>query len=241
MCYIVFLLGIVSVSVKHQALIVHSSVSGPVLSSWHQSSQKRNQLLPLILYWIIIEHRLWVTNLLISWCKRVNITREQEYILRPTESPVGTKYIHSLTVISLIEICIFNKSLQLWTWSPLTLQKLHHHYGLQVILHTGLSNYTPVVLSSFAMKSIEPLVLTPLKYITGHLLDPLQYPQVKHVSGWCHEHGVALHHFILQHLDQLRTYARILFVDFNSVLHTIIPEILPTQLPQLTVSSAICQ
>ena len=44
-------------------------------------------------------------------------------------------------------------------------------------------------------------------------------------------------HYILQHLDSTGTYSRILFMDFN----TIIPEILLTNLTQLTEPSSTCQ
>ncbi|KAL0187394.1 hypothetical protein M9458_019064, partial [Cirrhinus mrigala] len=48
-------------------------------------------------------------------------------------------------------------------------------------------------------------------------------------------------HFILQHLDKPGTYARILFVDFSSAFHTIIPDILQIKLSQLSVPTSICQ
>lgn len=41
---------------------------------------------------------------------------------------------------------------------------------------TGLNYYRPVALRSVVMKSFERPVLDYLKDITGHLLDPLQFP-----------------------------------------------------------------
>src|SRR4029434_4412426 len=40
---------------------------------------------------------------------------------------------------------------------------------------TGLNDYRPVALTSVVMKTFERLVLTHLKAITNHLLDPLQF------------------------------------------------------------------
>ena len=89
------------------------------------------------------------------------------------------------------------------------------------------------------MKSFERLVLSHLKKITGSRLDPMQFAYRANRSV---DDAVNMGlHFILQHLDQPRAYARILFVDFSSAFNTIIPDILTTKLSQLTVSPAICQ
>ncbi|KAK3506462.1 hypothetical protein QTP70_000921 [Hemibagrus guttatus] len=64
--------------------------------------------------------------------------------------------------------------------------------------------------------------------ITDPLLDPLQftYRANRSVDDAV---NMALH-FILQHLDFPGSYARILFVDFSSVLNTIIPALLRDKL-----------
>uniref|UniRef100_A0A1A8QQT5 Reverse transcriptase domain-containing protein n=1 Tax=Nothobranchius rachovii TaxID=451742 RepID=A0A1A8QQT5_9TELE len=89
------------------------------------------------------------------------------------------------------------------------------------------------------MKSFERLVLSHLKSTTGHQLDPLQFAYRANRSV---DDAINMGlHFILEHLDQPRTYARILFVDFSSAFNTVIPEILTSKLSQLTVSPAMCQ
>ncbi|XP_013884128.1 uncharacterized protein LOC106532573 isoform X7 [Austrofundulus limnaeus] len=89
------------------------------------------------------------------------------------------------------------------------------------------------------MKSFERLVLTHLKDITGHLLDPLQFAYRANRSV---DDAVNMGlHFILQHLDHLGTYARILFLDCSLAFNTIVPDTLSTKLSQLTVSPAMCQ
>ncbi len=48
-------------------------------------------------------------------------------------------------------------------------------------------------------------------------------------------------HYILQHVDKPRNYARILFVDFSSAFNTILPDLLSDKLTQLSVPTSICQ
>uniref|UniRef100_A0A1A8FC25 Reverse transcriptase domain-containing protein n=1 Tax=Nothobranchius korthausae TaxID=1143690 RepID=A0A1A8FC25_9TELE len=104
---------------------------------------------------------------------------------------------------------------------------------------TELNDYRPVALTSVVMKSFERLVLSHLKSTTGGQLDPLQFAYRANRSV---DDAINMGlHFILEHLDQPRTYARILFVDFSSAFNTVIPEILTTKLSQLTVSPAMCQ
>ncbi|KAF7651059.1 hypothetical protein LDENG_00116650, partial [Lucifuga dentata] len=104
---------------------------------------------------------------------------------------------------------------------------------------TGLNDYRPTALTSVVMKSFEHLVLSHLKAITDPLLDPLQftYRANRSVDDAV---NMALH-FILQHLDSLGTYARILFVDFSSAFNTIIPALLQDKLSQLNVPDSTCR
>ncbi len=104
---------------------------------------------------------------------------------------------------------------------------------------TGLNVYRPVALMSVAMKSFERLVLAYLKDTTGPLLEPLQFAYRANRSV---DDAVNMGlHFILQHLDRLGTYVRILFVDFSSTFKTIIPSLLLPKLTQLSVPTSICQ
>ncbi|KAK9536483.1 hypothetical protein VZT92_006258 [Zoarces viviparus] len=104
---------------------------------------------------------------------------------------------------------------------------------------TGLNDYRPVTLTSVVMKSFERLVLSHLKTLTDPLLDPLQFAYRANRSV---DDAVNMaHHFILQHLDSPGTYARILFVDFNSAFNTIIPSLLHDKLSQLQVPDSTCK
>ncbi|KAI2651682.1 hypothetical protein H4Q32_014408 [Labeo rohita] len=104
---------------------------------------------------------------------------------------------------------------------------------------TGLNDYRPVALTSVVMKSFEKLVLAYLKNISGPLLDPLQFSYRANRSV---DDAVNMGlHFILQHLDKIGNYVRILFVDFSVAFNTIIPTLLQTKLNQLCVPSSICQ
>ena len=101
-----------------------------------------------------------------------------------------------------------------------------------------LNDYRPVALTSVVMKVFERLVLTYLKACTGHLRDPLQFAYSANRSV---EDAVALGlHHVLQHLEKVRTYARLLFVDFSSAFNTIIPHKLFDKLLTLNVHPSVC-
>ncbi|TWW53951.1 putative RNA-directed DNA polymerase from transposon BS [Takifugu flavidus] len=78
---------------------------------------------------------------------------------------------------------------------------------------TGLNDYRPVALTSFA-------------YRANRSVDDAV--------------NLALHS-ILQHLDSPGTYARILFVDFSSAFNTIRPALLQDKLSQLSVPASLCR
>ena len=85
------------------------------------------------------------------------------------------------------------------------------------------------------MKTFERLVLTHLKAITNHLLDPLQFAYRANRSV---DDAINMG---LQHLDSPGTYARILFVDFSSAFNTITPGLLQDKLRQLSVPEPTCR
>src|SRR4029434_5777125 len=87
-------------------------------------------------------------------------------------------------------------------------------------------------------KSFERLVLTHLTGITGPLLDPLQFAYRANRSV---DDAVNMLHYLLLPLDSPGTYALLLFVDFSSAFNSIIPEVLLTNLTQLTVPASTCQ
>ena len=84
------------------------------------------------------------------------------------------------------------------------------------------------------MKTFERLVLTHLKAITNHLLDPLQFAYRANRSV---DDAINMG---LQHLDSPGTYARILFVDFSSAFNTIAPALFQDKLTQLSMPEPTC-
>ncbi len=104
---------------------------------------------------------------------------------------------------------------------------------------TGLNDNRPVALTSVVMKSFERLVLAYLKDITGPLLDPLQFAYRANRSV---DNIVKMGlHYILQHLDKLRKYTRILFVDSSSPFNTVMLDLLSDKLTELSVPTSIFQ
>lgn len=103
---------------------------------------------------------------------------------------------------------------------------------------TQLNDFRPVALTSVAMKALERLVLRYLRSAVGHLLDPFQFAYQANRSV---DDAVALGlHFILQHLEAPRTYARVLFIDYSSAFNTIIPHKLFNKLLHLNIHPSIC-
>ena len=93
--------------------------------------------------------------------------------------------------------------------------------------------------SLFFMLPPQHIVLTHLKAITNHLLDPLQFAYRANRSVDDAVNMGLL--FILQHLDSPGTYARILFVDFSSAFNTIAPALLQNKLTQLSMPEPTCR
>ena len=94
------------------------------------------------------------------------------------------------------------------------------------------------VSTSVAMKVFEHIMLHYLKSSTASLLDPHQFAYQTNRSV---DDAVALGlHYVMKHLEQPSTYARILFVDFSSAFNTIIPVKLFDKLLSLNVHPAIC-
>ncbi len=104
---------------------------------------------------------------------------------------------------------------------------------------TDLNDYRPVTLTSVVMKSLERLVLAYLKDITRPLLDPLQFAY--RAKGSVDDSVNVGLDYILQHLDKPGNYARIVFVDFNSAINTIMPDLLSDILTHLSVPTSISQ
>ena len=88
------------------------------------------------------------------------------------------------------------------------------------------------------MKVFERLVLSYLKASTDHLMDHLHiaYRPNRSVDDAI---NIALH-YILQHLDNRNTFARVLFVDYSSAFNTIIPDLLHSKLTHLNIHPRTC-
>ena len=84
-----------------------------------------------------------------------------------------------------------------------------------------MNDYRPVALTSVAMKVFEHIMLRYLKSSTVGQLDHHQFAyQTNRSAGDAVALGL---HYVMNHLEQPNTYARILFVDFSSAFNTIIP------------------
>ncbi|KAK3521549.1 hypothetical protein QTP70_013077 [Hemibagrus guttatus] len=129
--------------------------------------------------------------------------------------------------------------------TPLTIKEEEHCANQLSPVFTDIFNTsleTSHVPACFKTSAIVPVpkktkITGPNDYrpdITDPLLDPLQfaYRANRSVDDAV---NMALH-FILQHLDSPGSYARILFVDFN----TIIPALLRDKLFQLNVPDSMC-
>ena len=88
------------------------------------------------------------------------------------------------------------------------------------------------------MKVFERFVLRYLKTVTDPLMDPFQFAYRANRSV---EDAVSLGlHFVLQHLENPNTYARILFVDFSSAFNTIVLAKSIAKLTDLNVNISVC-
>ncbi len=104
---------------------------------------------------------------------------------------------------------------------------------------TGLNDYRPVALTYVVMKSFEKTDAGPPG---GHHWTLAGSSSVCLQSKQVVDDAVNMGlHYVLQHLCRPGTYVRILFVDFSSPFHTIIPNILLPKLTQLSVPTSISQ
>ena len=86
---------------------------------------------------------------------------------------------------------------------------------------TCLNDYRPVAITSVVMKVFERLVLRHLKEQTDALVDPGQFA---YRANCLVNIAVALGlQYILQHLESVGSYARVLFIDNSSAFNTILP------------------
>ena len=91
----------------------------------------------------------------------------------------------------------------------------------------------PVALTAILMKSFERVVM---KYLHPEgLVDPYQFA---YLEGRSVEDATQyLYHSLQDHLNNIRTYARVLFVDFSSAFNTIQPHLMIKKLRDKGVNS----
>ena len=90
-----------------------------------------------------------------------------------------------------------------------------------------LNDYRPIALTPIIMKCLEHLI----KQLLVSKLDEYQFAYKKNRST--KDACLALDHCVRKHLHSLKSYVRILFVDFSSAFNTIFPDILANRLKEL--------
>ena len=100
-----------------------------------------------------------------------------------------------------------------------------------------LNDYRPVALTSVPMKCAERIVLRKLREQTSHCQDSLQFAYTAKRNT--QDAILTLLHSLYQHLDQPKTYARLLFIDFSSAFNTLQPHLLIDKLADAQVNPSI--
>lgn len=104
---------------------------------------------------------------------------------------------------------------------------------------TCLNDYSPVAVTHIIMKCFERLVLAHLKDSLPSTLDPHRFAYRCNRST---ENAVSIVlHSVLTHLDNRKTYARMLYVDFSSAFNTVISSKLITKLGDLGINTSLCR
>ena len=86
---------------------------------------------------------------------------------------------------------------------------------------TCLNDYRTVALTSVTRKCFERLIMAHINTIIPDNLDPLQFTYRPNRSI---DDAISIApHTVLSHPDKRNTYVRMLFLDYSSVLNTIMP------------------
>ncbi|KAK0141318.1 putative RNA-directed DNA polymerase from transposon BS [Merluccius polli] len=102
----------------------------------------------------------------------------------------------------------------------------------------GLNDYRPIALTSVIIKCLERSVSQHIRDCLPPSLDPDQFAYRANRST---EDAIALTlHTALSHLENKKSYVRMLFVDYRSVFNTILPDILFTKLLELQIPLSTC-
>jgi hypothetical protein len=101
------------------------------------------------------------------------------------------------------------------------------------------NDYRPVALTSVPFKCLERLLLRRLLEYTQPHQDPYQFAYMANRST---EDAInTLLHGVYKHLEQPKTYVRMLFLDFSSAFNTIQPHLLAEKLLRMEVNPALIQ
>ena len=103
---------------------------------------------------------------------------------------------------------------------------------------TELNDNHPVALTSVIMKCFERLVKDHITSTLPASLDPLRFAYRPNRST---DDIIAITlHTALSHLDKNNNYVRMLFIDYNSAINTIVPSKLIIKLEALGLNPALC-
>ncbi len=93
---------------------------------------------------------------------------------------------------------------------------------------TCLNDWRPVALTPIFSKCFEKLIRDYICSVLPALLDPLQFA---YCSNHSTDKAIAFTlHAPLSHLENSKTYVRMLFVDYSSAFNTIVPATLVAKL-----------
>ncbi|XP_028311351.1 uncharacterized protein LOC114468574 [Gouania willdenowi] len=102
----------------------------------------------------------------------------------------------------------------------------------------SLNDYRPIALTSVIMKCMERSVSQHIRDCLPPTFDPHQFAYRANRST---EDAIAITlHTALSHLENKKSYVRMLFVDYSSAFNTIIPDILITKLLKLQIPLPTC-
>ena len=103
---------------------------------------------------------------------------------------------------------------------------------------TGLNDWRPVALTPIVSKCFEKHVRKMIYDKLPPTLDPLQFIYRQNRST---DDAIATAlHTTLSHLEEKKSYVRMLFIDYSSAFNTIIPLKLDTKLKSLGLNSSLC-
>lgn len=99
-------------------------------------------------------------------------------------------------------------------------------------------DFRPVALALLVTKCFECLVWQHINKCLPADLDPLQFT---YRANRASENAIStMLHLLLYQIEQKKTYATLLFIDFSSAFNTIVPQQLVEKLRLLKVDNGIC-